>query len=67
MPASVTSLLNYHGRRLLRQLRELRLQAGLTQTQAGDRVRMEFQKLSRIENIEEYTCRLGNDGHRACP
>jgi transcriptional regulator with XRE-family HTH domain len=52
MPASVTPLPNYHGRRLLRQLRELRLQAGLTQTQAGDRVRMELQKLSRIENAQ---------------
>jgi transcriptional regulator with XRE-family HTH domain len=52
MPASATPLPNYHGRRLLRQLRELRLQAGLTQTQAGDRVRLELQKLSRIENAQ---------------
>src|ERR1700742_717821 len=52
MPAGTTPTLNYHGRRLLRQLRGLRLQAGLTQRQAGDRVRLEFQKLSRIENAQ---------------
>jgi transcriptional regulator with XRE-family HTH domain len=52
MPAGTTPTLNYHGRRLLRQMRELRLQAGLTQQQAGDRVRLEFQKLSRIENAQ---------------
>ncbi|SMD14561.1 helix-turn-helix domain-containing protein [Kibdelosporangium aridum] len=40
---------NYYGRQLLRQLKSLREQTGMTQAEAGDRARIEFKKLSRIE------------------
>lgn len=41
---------NYHGRQLLRELKRLREQAGLTQEEAGGRLHLTLQKLSRIEN-----------------
>jgi transcriptional regulator with XRE-family HTH domain len=41
---------NYHGRQLLRELKRLREQAGLTQEEAGRRLHLTLQKLSRIEN-----------------
>lgn len=45
-----TPLPNYHGRQLVRRLKVLREQAGLTQQEAGDRLCMTLQKLSRFEN-----------------
>ncbi|CAM3665751.1 helix-turn-helix transcriptional regulator [Kibdelosporangium persicum] len=44
------SLPNYHGRRLLREVKRLRELAGLTQEQASTRLHLTLQKLSRIEN-----------------
>ncbi|MBP2324778.1 transcriptional regulator with XRE-family HTH domain [Kibdelosporangium banguiense] len=41
---------NYHGRKLLRELKRLREQAGMTRERAGDELRMTPRKLSRIEN-----------------
>ncbi|CAM3756770.1 helix-turn-helix transcriptional regulator [Kibdelosporangium persicum] len=45
----VTRDLNFHGRKLLRLLRKLREEAGLTQGDAGEKARIEFRKLSRLE------------------
>ncbi|ALG12938.1 helix-turn-helix domain-containing protein [Kibdelosporangium phytohabitans] len=44
------TLPNYHGRQLLRELKRMRELAGLTQDDAGKRLHMTLQKLSRIEN-----------------
>jgi transcriptional regulator with XRE-family HTH domain len=41
---------NFHGRQLLRELKRLREQAGMTQDDAGSRLHLTLQKLSRIEN-----------------
>lgn len=41
---------NYHGRQLTRVLRVLREQAGLTQFDAGRRLHLTLQKVSRLEN-----------------
>jgi transcriptional regulator with XRE-family HTH domain len=41
---------NFHGRQLLRELKRLREQAGMTQDEAGGRLHLTLQKLSRIEN-----------------
>lgn len=41
--------LNYYGKQLLRALRFLREQARLTQEEAGQRVHIEYKKLSRME------------------
>lgn len=41
---------NFHGRQLLRELKRLREQAGMTQDDAGARLHLTLQKLSRIEN-----------------
>ncbi|MCE7007600.1 helix-turn-helix domain-containing protein [Kibdelosporangium philippinense] len=41
---------NYHGRQLLRELKRLREQADMTQEEAGTRLHLTLQKLSRIEN-----------------
>ncbi|MET0237064.1 MAG: helix-turn-helix transcriptional regulator [Kibdelosporangium sp.] len=45
----VTPEPNYHGRQLQREIRKLREQARLTQQEAGERVHIEFRKLSRME------------------
>jgi DNA-binding XRE family transcriptional regulator len=44
------SLPNYHGRQLLRELKRLRERADMTQEEAGRRLHLTLQKLSRIEN-----------------
>ncbi|MBP2323916.1 transcriptional regulator with XRE-family HTH domain [Kibdelosporangium banguiense] len=41
---------NFHGRQLLRELKRLREQTGMTQDEAGTRLHLTLQKLSRIEN-----------------
>jgi transcriptional regulator with XRE-family HTH domain len=41
---------NFHGRQLTRALRVLREQAGMTQDEAGGRLNMSLQKVSRLEN-----------------
>ncbi|MET0136559.1 MAG: helix-turn-helix transcriptional regulator [Kibdelosporangium sp.] len=41
---------NYHGRQLIRSLKELRELARFTQQEAGDRLNLTLQKLSRLEN-----------------
>lgn len=41
---------NYHGRQLVRELKRLRERTGLTQDDAGKRLHLTLQKLSRIEN-----------------
>lgn len=43
---------NYHGRKLIRDVRELRKRAGLTQAEAGEVVHIELKKLSRIETAQ---------------
>jgi transcriptional regulator with XRE-family HTH domain len=53
--AGITPDPNYHGRKLLRQLKSLREQAGMTQTEAGQRAHIDFQKLSRIEQKQMPT------------
>ncbi|MBP2327335.1 transcriptional regulator with XRE-family HTH domain [Kibdelosporangium banguiense] len=45
----VTPEPNYHGRQLQREIKKLREQARLTQQEAGERVHIEFRKLSRME------------------
>jgi transcriptional regulator with XRE-family HTH domain len=45
----VTPEPNYHGRQLQREIRKLREEARLTQQEAGERVHIEFRKLSRME------------------
>jgi transcriptional regulator with XRE-family HTH domain len=45
----VTPEPNYHGRQLQRKIKKLREQARLTQQEAGERVHIEFRKLSRME------------------
>ncbi|ONI71154.1 hypothetical protein ALI144C_52515 [Actinosynnema sp. ALI-1.44] len=44
---------NHHGRRLARELKRLRELAGKTQAEAGRRLHMSLQKLSRIENGQQ--------------
>ncbi|MET0233078.1 MAG: helix-turn-helix transcriptional regulator [Kibdelosporangium sp.] len=46
---------NYHGRQLLRELRKLRFQAGLSQQEAGERAHIDHSKLSRIEQQQVPT------------
>lgn len=41
---------NYYGRQLLRNIRNLREQCGMTQDEAGRKLHLTLQKLSRIEN-----------------
>jgi DNA-binding XRE family transcriptional regulator len=41
---------NYYGRQLLRNIRTLREQCGMTQDEAGQKLHLTLQKLSRIEN-----------------
>ncbi|TCO56749.1 helix-turn-helix domain-containing protein [Actinocrispum wychmicini] len=41
---------NYYGRQLVRRLRNERERAGLTQEEAGEKLHLRLQKLSRIEN-----------------
>lgn len=41
---------NFHGRQLLRELKRLREQTGMTQDEAGSQLHLTLQKLSRIEN-----------------
>jgi transcriptional regulator with XRE-family HTH domain len=41
---------NYYGRQLVRRLRTLREQTGLTQQEAGNRLNLTLQKISRMEN-----------------
>lgn len=41
---------NYHGRQLIRALKRLRDQAFLTQEEAGERLHLTLQKVSRFEN-----------------
>jgi hypothetical protein len=41
---------NYHGRQLIRALKRLRDQSFLTQEEAGARLHMTLQKMSRVEN-----------------
>lgn len=40
---------NFHGRRLIRELRSLRLRTGMNQHEAGARAHIDLQKLSRME------------------
>ncbi|CAM3811440.1 helix-turn-helix transcriptional regulator [Kibdelosporangium persicum] len=47
--AGITPEPNYYGRQLQRELKRLREDNRLTQEEAGERVRIEFKKLSRIE------------------